>query len=433
MTIHSIKPCAPAGSLRPATGQAPPTSPLIRTKKLIHTHMEGLRSEHPARDSGSVERLSASLLAAIAWIDRTGLLADPKESQRIAYDLERYLKQVCEDEDASSAAIHDLANGIVGACQEGRNQATLTDAAATLTAIVLEENEKVEPDARHLLRTIMSESPLANISDPQASALLYRYSVTAWAQLGPEAERPARQFLAEKILTRPGTDFRDPLNGSEPMNAPGLPDSWIEIQSMPDGGFELAVADAGLTSLPALTDECIKIVAIGNKLSGLPKLPANLTILNVDQNRLTRLRTLPIGLKCLQASENQLIELPKLPAHLIILDVSVNELITLADLPERIEQVDVSHNRLTMLPEVLGRLKALCVTGNKLKNLPASILSLAQDAEVEIDDNLPAEVDKWLRDAIKEGRVGPKINFHRSNPSPRPDSFTWTSWEQPTP
>jgi Leucine-rich repeat (LRR) protein len=200
-----------------------------------------------------------------------------------------------------------------------------------------------------------------------------------------------------------------------------------------------------LTGLPRLPDDIVVLDIPFNRLTSLPdNLPASLRRLNVSANQLTSLPALPTELRGLDASSNRLRSLPEvLPAALQFLDGRYNQLTNLPELlpaplgflnighnqvtslpavlPASLHFLDVSDNRLTGLPEALpATLRFLDASDNQLTSLPEDLLTrLGADASIVLVENpLPEQVLTNLDTILgAEDYGGPTVQLSREDVS----------------
>ncbi|MCP1835317.1 Leucine-rich repeat (LRR) protein [Bradyrhizobium sp. USDA 4532] len=207
----------------------------------------------------------------------------------------------------------------------------------------------------------------------------------------------------------------------------------------------LNLESLSLTGLPRFPDDIVVLDIPFNRLTSLPdNLPASLRRLNVSANQLTSLPALPTELRGLDARSNRLRSSPEgLPAALEFLDLSHNQLLDLPEvlpvslrflyasqnqltnlpevLPATLEYLDVSENQLTRLPEVLpASLEFLDASQNRLTSLPEDLLTqIGADGGIILTENpLPEQVLANLDTVLSaNGYVGPTVYLSRDDES----------------
>ncbi len=263
-------------------------------KKLAETYLGN-------RSSESHERLSASLLATIAWTDRKIDKVKATDTPSISGALGQYLGRTCGLE-GHAMDVAGLAAEIVQVCRHGQEGGAAALARAVLKA------RGMTGDADAFLRRMTDAALKASKGNATSFDELYLYSVSAWARLGPANEGPARARLAD------------------------------QIGDLKEQAGRLDARGYNLTSLPALPATLRQLEASKNALSSLPPLPATLVDLRVNNNDLRSLPALPPSLMSLHVSENGLTRVPD-------------------DLPATLRRLDLRKNRLTSVPDGLLSLR----------------------------------------------------------------------------
>ncbi|WP_050421299.1 NEL-type E3 ubiquitin ligase domain-containing protein [Bradyrhizobium tropiciagri] len=235
-----------------------------------------------------------------------------------------------------------------------------------------------------------------------------------WAaepEVGPLEDR-------EEAVRRVNARGEAPTLDLESLFLTGLP-------RLPDDIVVLDIPFNRLTSLPDNLPASLRRLNVSaNQLTSLPALPTELRGLNASSNRLTSLpEVLPAALEFFDLSHNQLLDLPEvLPASLRFLYASHNQLTNLPEvLPATLEYLDVSGNQLTRLPEVLpASLEFLDASQNQLTSLPEDLLTqIGADGGIILTENpLPEQVLANLDTVLSaNGYVGPTVYLSRDDES----------------
>lgn len=212
-----VPPCPPALRLRSTSFEAS-ASPQKAAQLLIRNYLEGL---HDRRLPYSQQRISASLLAAIAWADRNARGARDGEVQRIMTDVSEFLEDASYREDLSEDGMpHILANEITNAHRHVANNGRPSATAITLAETVLKTLKLETVDAANLLQEM--ESSVPSFADDALIDPHYCYALTAWANLGAPDEISARAEAAKAIFSNP---FRTDLSSFGLKCLPVLPDT----------------------------------------------------------------------------------------------------------------------------------------------------------------------------------------------------------------
>ncbi|MFY3137885.1 hypothetical protein ACOTFF_16405 [Achromobacter xylosoxidans] len=273
MDTQPISPRFSNPAIQADAAQSAHTTPLDEFNQLIRTYVQQWQSESAdgsTRDAGSVQRLAANTLATIAWADRNIRGASDGDARRFADQLKQSLDLTCAQEEIEShGSTHNLANEIVNTLRNAKYDETPSSATVAMVRTVLKEIGQEQADVAGLLRTMETNAPTnewaieAGFSDP-----IYRYSLTAWAHLGPSDEITSRMQTVKKIFQSP---------------------NYVDVSEM------------GLTGLPTLP-ECLNYLNVyDNRITKLPALPEGLEELSVDNNELTSLPVLPKTLQKLEA------------------------------------------------------------------------------------------------------------------------------------
>lgn len=293
-----IGPSLPSPAIR--STHAPYAPQVERFDQLMQAYTKDwptLYADGSAREVGSYERLATHTLAAIAWVGSTSLGKGVAEAAWAENTLKQSLDRTCNQEEvAPEGTGYPLADEIVRTYQNSDNVGNRARTAVALTHSALKavsnrmretlgdsalRGRNIEKlDAAELLLAMEQNAPSSESAEDESFAdPLYRYTLTAWANLGPSAEIPQRTKAVAEILHNP---------------------CFVYLNNF------------GLTSLPTLPAGLKNLIASENQLTRLPALPNKLVELDVRDNRLTDLTVLP-GLVELDADGNKLGNLSVLP------------------------------------------------------------------------------------------------------------------------
>lgn len=103
-------------------------------------------------------------------------------------------------------------------------------------------------------------------------------------------------------------------------------------------------------------------------LSDLPNLPANLIKLNCSSNNLTILKDLPEGLQYLNCSRNQIYLIEEFPFNCKYVDCSFNQLRTLPSLPIDCVYLNISHNQFDEIPSLPDTIEYINYFNNNISD-----------------------------------------------------------------
>lgn len=243
---------------------------------------------YQTRHDGSYERLSAHLLGAILWLDRTAPMTEEKK-EWATKELQQYLERVYIREDLQEETAQELAKELVRNCGQGAGHdepsaATIDFARDALREI--REQNKIKVDVDDVLHGMANDHTLQGFAAMKKEAVsdqLYQNHLMAWVKLGPGDEANARAKVARKLLQ---------------MSLSGI-------------AIQLVASDLGLTSLPDLP-EGLELLNVGNnKLTELPVFPDNMRVVLVHNNAIERLPwKVPKCIDYCYVENNRLTEIP---------------------------------------------------------------------------------------------------------------------------
>jgi uncharacterized repeat protein (TIGR01451 family) len=178
-------------------------------------------------------------------------------------------------------------------------------------------------------------------------------------------------FTAQaQYVTIPDANFRAFLQGQYPacFNAQGEMDTTCTAVVT---ALSINCSMRNIASLEGVQyfDDLNTLNCSENSLTGLPRLPNNLSLLDCYRNQLVSLPTLPPAF-------NQLTSLPTLPPALQIISCSANQLTSLPVLPAALQNLYCASNQLTNLPVLSPALQTLECSNNLLVGLPTLPLTL---------------------------------------------------------
>jgi len=172
-------------------------------------------------------------------------------------------------------------------------------------------------------------------------------------------------------------------------------DDWIKLN---DSNITLNLNKLGLTSLPTLPPNVVKLECIYNNLTSLPDLPNSLTELYCHHNKLTHLPDLPSTLKILYCNYNEITSLPELPHSLEKLDCGLNILTNLPVLPNNLKYFNCSWNPIN--------LKNIDMTGMSDERKQYLITQFSDEGIIDIN-----KLNLFYKDNIDKCFMSSPVNY----------------------